>query len=46
MAAGYDTRAYRLALPGARFFEVDLPAASARKQRLVAELLPEAQVRR
>jgi O-methyltransferase involved in polyketide biosynthesis len=39
VAAGYDTRAYRLAMPGVRFFEVDLPSASARKQELVAEVL-------
>ncbi|GFR46595.1 hypothetical protein Agub_g8197, partial [Astrephomene gubernaculifera] len=38
IAAGYDTRAYRLGAPGVRFFEVDLPSASATKQRLVEKL--------
>ncbi len=38
MAAGYDTRAYRLAQPGVTFFEIDLPAASQRKQALVQKL--------
>lgn len=40
MAAGYDTRAYRFAPPDGsiNFFEVDLPEASARKQRLVHKL--------
>jgi hypothetical protein len=38
VAAGYDTRAYRLAQPGITFFEVDLPSASERKQKLVAKL--------
>ncbi|KAG2486967.1 hypothetical protein HYH03_014340 [Edaphochlamys debaryana] len=38
VAAGYDTRAYRLGRPGVRFFEVDLPIASETKQRLVDKL--------
>ncbi len=38
MAAGFDTRAYRLAQPGVTFFEVDLPSASQRKQKLVSKL--------
>ena len=38
MAAGYDTRAYRLSSPGVTFFEVDLPSASATKQHLVDKL--------
>lgn len=46
VAAGFDTRAYRFGAryPGAaRFFEVDLPHASAKKQQLVQQLLqPEA----
>jgi hypothetical protein len=40
IAAGYDTRAYRLASPGVRFYEVDLPHASQKKQELVAEHMP------
>jgi O-methyltransferase involved in polyketide biosynthesis len=39
VAAGYDTRAYRLGRPGVRFFEVDLPHASATKRRLVDALI-------
>ncbi|KAG1674926.1 hypothetical protein FOA52_014719 [Chlamydomonas sp. UWO 241] len=35
IAAGYDTRAYRLCQPGVTFFEVDLPVASERKKKLV-----------
>lgn len=38
IAAGYDTRAYRLAQPGVTFFELDLPSASERKQKLVDKL--------
>ncbi|KAG2426758.1 hypothetical protein HXX76_012815 [Chlamydomonas incerta] len=38
VAAGYDTRAYRLGAPGVRFFEVDLPAASSAKKALVEKL--------
>jgi len=41
IAAGYDTRAYRLGKPGVRFYEVDLPHASKLKQKLVADLLPQ-----
>eukprot|EP00878_Enallax_costatus_P004256 GHUV01004486.1.p1 GENE.GHUV01004486.1~~GHUV01004486.1.p1 ORF type:complete len:442 (+),score=110.56 GHUV01004486.1:1220-2545(+) len=40
IAAGYDTRAYRLHRPGVRFYEIDLPHASKRKQDLVRGLLP------
>jgi methyltransferase (TIGR00027 family) len=40
IAAGYDTRAYRLSKPGARFYEVDMPEASRKKQELVRKLLP------
>jgi O-methyltransferase involved in polyketide biosynthesis len=40
VAAGYDTRAYRLARPGVKFYEIDLPHASRNKQELVRELLP------
>jgi len=39
VAAGYDTRAYRLGAPGVRFFEVDLPHASETKRRLVDALI-------
>lgn len=38
VAAGFDTRAYRLSRPGVTFYEVDLPAASTRKQQLVQKL--------
>ncbi|KXZ54443.1 hypothetical protein GPECTOR_5g95 [Gonium pectorale] len=38
IAAGYDTRAYRLGAPGVRFFEIDLPTASKRKRELVEKL--------
>ncbi|EFN53633.1 hypothetical protein CHLNCDRAFT_53521 [Chlorella variabilis] len=40
LAAGYDTRAYRFARRGVKFFELDLPAASQRKQWLVKACLP------
>jgi O-methyltransferase involved in polyketide biosynthesis len=40
IAAGYDTRAYRLARPGVKFFELDLPHASEKKRELVERLLP------
>jgi methyltransferase (TIGR00027 family) len=40
VAAGFDTRAYRLARPGVKFFEVDLPHASEKKRELVEKLLP------
>jgi O-methyltransferase involved in polyketide biosynthesis len=45
IAAGYDTRAYRLARPGVKFYEIDLPHASRNKQELVRELLPADKVR-
>lgn len=45
LAAGYDTRAYRLARPGVKFYEIDLPHASKKKQELVRDLLPAKQVR-
>jgi O-methyltransferase involved in polyketide biosynthesis len=45
IAAGYDTRAYRLSKPGVRFYEVDLPHASQHKQDLVRKLLPASKVR-
>lgn len=45
IAAGYDTRAYRLASPGVRFYEIDLPHASKKKQELVAEHMPQDKVR-
>ena len=38
LAAGFDTRAYRLGRPGVTFYEVDLPVASACKQELVKKL--------
>jgi methyltransferase (TIGR00027 family) len=44
IAAGYDTRAYRLSRPGVRFYEIDLPHASKHKQDLVRELLPASEV--
>ncbi|KAI8462802.1 MAG: S-adenosyl-L-methionine-dependent methyltransferase [Monoraphidium minutum] len=40
IAAGYDTRAYRLSRPGVKFYEVDLPHASQKKRELVEKLLP------
>ncbi|KXZ56810.1 hypothetical protein GPECTOR_1g73 [Gonium pectorale] len=40
VAAGFDTRAYRLRAPGVSFFEVDLPEASERKRKLVDRTLP------
>ncbi|KAI8471935.1 MAG: S-adenosyl-L-methionine-dependent methyltransferase [Monoraphidium minutum] len=42
IAAGYDTRAYRLHRPGVRFFEIDLPHSSKSKQELIAACLPDA----
>jgi methyltransferase (TIGR00027 family) len=33
---GYETTAYRLARPGVRFFEVDIPPTLARKRQLLA----------
>jgi hypothetical protein len=44
IAAGYDTRAYRLASPGVSFYEIDLPHASKKKQELVAEHMPKDKV--
>lgn len=44
IAAGYDTRAYRLHRPGVRFYEIDLPHASRKKQELVRDLLPASKV--
>lgn len=49
LGAGYDTRAYRLAelLKGRRFYEVDFPATSRRKARIVeahSEELPSVDV--
>jgi O-methyltransferase involved in polyketide biosynthesis len=45
IAAGYDTRAYRLSRPGVKFYEIDLPHASKNKQELVRSLLPADKVR-
>ena len=44
IAAGYDTRAYRLASPGVRFYEIDLPHASEKKQELVKKHMPKDKV--
>lgn len=44
IAAGFDTRAYRLSRPGVKFFEIDLPSASQKKIELVKELLPSSEV--
>ncbi|MEW5316214.1 MAG: hypothetical protein WDW38_007596 [Sanguina aurantia] len=38
IAAGFDTRAYRLHAPGVQFYEIDLPQASTKKQQLVTKL--------
>ena len=38
VAAGFDTRAQRYARPGVSFYEVDLPHASTKKQRLLEKL--------
>lgn len=38
IAAGFDTRAYRLHAPGVQFYEIDLPHASTKKQQLVTKL--------
>ncbi|WIA21539.1 hypothetical protein OEZ85_000736 [Tetradesmus obliquus] len=40
IAAGYDTRAYRLGKPGVKFYEIDLPHASETKQQLVKKHMP------
>lgn len=45
IAAGFDTRAYRLGRPGVKFFEVDLPHASEKKRELVEKLFPADKVR-
>ena len=39
---GFDSRAYRLARPGVKFFEIDLPHTSAQKRALVDRALPDA----
>lgn len=44
IAAGFDTRAYRLGRPGVSFYEVDMPHASTKKQDLVRRLLPASKV--
>ncbi|DBA77721.1 TPA: hypothetical protein ACH3X2_008414 [Trebouxia sp. C0005] len=41
IAAGFDSRAYRLHAPGMQFYEVDLPHASNIKQKLVQKVLPD-----
>lgn len=45
IAAGYDTRAYRLGKPGVKFYEIDLPHASETKQQLVKKHMPADKVR-
>lgn len=40
IAAGFDTRAYRLSRPGVKCYEIDLPHASDKKKELVEKLLP------
>ncbi|KAK9828813.1 hypothetical protein WJX72_002206 [[Myrmecia] bisecta] len=42
IAAGFDTRAYRMHAPGVKFFEIDLPHASAKKQSLIEKVLKDA----
>jgi methyltransferase (TIGR00027 family) len=37
VGAGYDARAWRLATPGVRFFEIDHPATQARKRALAPD---------
>jgi methyltransferase (TIGR00027 family) len=47
LAAGFDTRPYRLALPSTlRFIEADLPALLAEKERLLAGEQPVCELRR
>ncbi|DBB00977.1 TPA: hypothetical protein ACH3X1_000884 [Trebouxia sp. C0004] len=41
IAAGFDSRAYRLHAPGLQFYEIDLPHASTIKQKLVQKVLPD-----
>ncbi|MEO6773708.1 MAG: class I SAM-dependent methyltransferase [Kofleriaceae bacterium] len=43
LGAGYDSRAWRLAHPGVRYFEIDHPATQARKQARLAQLALPAQ---
>lgn len=43
VAAGFDTRAYRLGRKGVAFYEIDLPDASKKKQELVQKLIPKSQ---
>jgi O-methyltransferase involved in polyketide biosynthesis len=45
IAAGYDTRAYRLGKPGVKFYEIDLQHASEKKQELVKKHMPAEKVR-
>jgi len=45
IAAGFDTRAYRLSRPGVKCYEIDLPHASDKKKELVEKLLPRDKVR-
>ncbi|KAL3147587.1 hypothetical protein ABBQ38_014640 [Trebouxia sp. C0009 RCD-2024] len=42
IAAGFDSRAYRLHTSGLKFYEIDLPHASIIKQKLVDKVLPDA----
>ncbi len=42
IAAGFDTRAYRMGRPDVRFYELDVPSASRMKQQLAQDLMPEA----
>lgn len=47
LGAGFDTRAYRLSLPGElRWFEIDRPEMLAEKQRILGELGSTARCRR
>ncbi|KAL0046877.1 hypothetical protein WJX82_000624 [Trebouxia sp. C0006] len=41
IAAGFDSRAYRLHASGMQFYEIDLPHASIIKQKLVQKVLPD-----
>lgn len=45
VAAGFDTRAYRFGKQGVKFFEIDLPDASQKKQELVQKLIPKTEYR-
>ncbi|KAI8477376.1 MAG: S-adenosyl-L-methionine-dependent methyltransferase [Monoraphidium minutum] len=42
LAAGFDSTAYRFPRAGVKFFELDLPHASARKRELIDTALPDA----